>query len=175
MLLSPVKCCGIWSLPWPDTLCLLMYSGTVWLMLQCVSAGTRSTKTFLLYGLYLQLWPVKSWWRNWMKDRTKSHCCEEAASRRNCFPDCPNLGSNDNWMCCVGVSPWPKHRPISQFMQRAWQSACVDMASSKGFTTQQHHQWCTFKIITHVRVLSRNERPWCWLLIASGRIRGYVS
>lgn len=32
---SPVKCFGIWSLPWPDTLCLLMYSGLVWLMPQC--------------------------------------------------------------------------------------------------------------------------------------------
>lgn len=32
---SPVKCFGIWSLPWPDTLCLLMYSGLPWLMPQC--------------------------------------------------------------------------------------------------------------------------------------------
>lgn len=59
---SPVKCFGIWSLPWPDTLCLLMYSGLPWLMPQCSMSqlAAEALKIFLLYRLFLQHWPVPS-------------------------------------------------------------------------------------------------------------------
>lgn len=171
---SPVKCFGIWSLPWPDTLCLLMYSGLPWLMPQCSMSqlAAEALKIFLLYRLFLQHWPVPS-----QETECEAGLAAREQQKKKSPPGVlPGVGVTcDGYRLCRAVAAlWPWAEPIPTFLQRALQRVCMDMAPSFGFSAQQP-QWCTFKIITRVRALSREGHPWCRLLIASGRIRGYVS
>lgn len=81
-----------WHTVFTDVLWPCMINATV----QSVSADSRSTKTFPLYRLFPQLWPVKPQWRDWVRDRTGGRCCEEVES-----------GINRCQSYCT-VSRWPE-------------------------------------------------------------------
>lgn len=93
-----------WHTVFTDVLLPCMINATV----QRVSAGTGSTKTFPLYRLFLQLWPVKSQWRDRMRDRTSSHCCEEVESSINrCQRHCTASGWPVTTTECVVLLSFP--------------------------------------------------------------------
>lgn len=156
-----------WHAVFTDVLWPSMINATV----QHVSVGSRSSKIFLLYRLFLQHWPVPSQETEW-----EAGLAAREQQKKSLPGVLPGVGVTcDGYRLCRAVAAlWPWAEPIPTFLQRARQRVCVDMAASFGFSAQQP-QWCTFKIITRVRALSREGHPWCWLLIASGRIRGYVS
>lgn len=155
-----------------------MFSGLLWLMFQCTVSMLAaqvlkpSLYTDCISNSDLRSHCEETEWETELAGR----CCEEVESGINrcrgialCQADLWRLLSV-SWCCSLTQTQADTHIPAAGTAG----TACAYTEASDGFSTQ-HHQWCTYKIITRVRVLSREGRPWCWLLIASGRIRGYVS
>ena len=138
MLLSPVKCCGIWSLPWPDTLCLLMYSGLVWLMLQCCMSllAAEALKPSLYTDCFSNSDPWSHSGETGARDRTSACRCEGVGSGIN---RCQRYCAVSGWPvttteCVVLLSfPWPRHKPIPTFLQRARQRVFAKRGTQLGF------------------------------------------
>lgn len=153
-----------WHAVFTDVLWPSMINATV----QHVSVGSRSSKNLPFIQIVSPTLTCAIT-GDWARGRT-------AAKKKSPPGVLPGVGVTcDGYRLCRAVAAlWPWAKLIPTFLQRARQRVCMDMAPSFGFSAQQP-QWCTFKIITRVRALSREGHPWCRLLIASGRIRGYVS
>lgn len=117
---------GMWSLPWPDTLCLLMYSSLGWLMREW--SVPLPAEEALNPSLYTDCFCWSDLWSH-NGEENEGSCSRGCTERHKSQPKIlrrVRVTCDKQGMCNAVIVVWPRQELISTFLQLVF----VDVASS---------------------------------------------